>query len=187
MVTLIKPSEAVGGGIMRAAPQSARMDVQLIAPHVASAEREFVKNLLGSALFADMVALQNTAQSNYNPALGALVPKFPANPNYEALWVLALLELESTAVLYQALPFISAQIGSNGVLIPQGVNTVAASSQQAKDMADNLSRRIKALQCEIFDYLEENAALFPLYEPKNKNGCGDKKCGYSGDFGVVIY
>lgn len=183
MQTLIKPSEVVSGGIMRAAPQSSLMDVQLIAPHVNTAELEFVKGVLQVDLYMDMVVQQGISPCRYNPALGAIVPKFPNNADYEALWQAYLYELCATCCLFQALPFVAAQIGSNGVLIPQGINTVPAPVQQTRDMGDNLSRRIVLLQKEVTAYIEANSSGFPLYVlPK----CGKNK-GLFGDFGVILY
>lgn len=174
---LIKPEEVVGGGIMRAAPQSSAMDMQLIATHIAGAERGRVKPILQEALFADMVLQQNTAKSNYNPALGTLVPKFPTMPAYEALWKTYLLELECLSVLIEALPFIAAQIGANGVMIPSGINSQPADYRIVKSQMDSLERRIAALQCDVKDYLETNFADFPLYVPeRQKCGCLKSKC-----------
>lgn len=171
---------------MRAAPQSARMDVQLIAPHISAAERAWVLKLLGEAMFLDMVAQQNAAVSNYNPQLGPIVQKFPTASNYEALWVRelgGLLELEACAVLFEALPFISAQIGSNGIFLPGGINNTPASDSEVRSLQDRLNRRAQVLQESIQGFLEKNAADYPLYPAKKCGGKGDK----GSISGVIFY
>jgi hypothetical protein len=102
MTTLIKPAEVVNTGTFRAAPVNARFDINVISPHIQSAEERFIIPILTKDLYNDMVAQQNPLISNYNPDAGALVDKFLglSLANYESLWELYLLRLVSYCVYY---------------------------------------------------------------------------------------
>jgi hypothetical protein len=111
-MSLIKPQEVVNTGIYRAAPVNTRFDINIISPHIQSAEERFIVPILGTALYNDMVANQNTAVSNYNPDAGALVAKFPLNPAYEALWTTYVLRYLGYVIYYEALPYLTFQVSS---------------------------------------------------------------------------
>jgi hypothetical protein len=94
-----------------------------------------------------------------------------------------LLELCASAVLFESLPFISAQIGSNGVFLPAGINNTPASDAEVRSLIDRLGRRAKILQESITDFLKKNAVDYPLY-PVKKCGGGDA---VDSNLGVIIY
>jgi hypothetical protein len=116
MQTLIKAGEVINGGLYRAAPLNARFDEQLIAPNIAPAELRFLLPILCREFYDDLIAEQNAAVANYNPNIGALVPKFPTNASYESLWTDGGLgALNARIVYFISLPYISMQTGSNGI------------------------------------------------------------------------
>jgi hypothetical protein len=78
-MSLIKPQEVVNTGIYRAAPVNTRFDINIISPHIQSAEERFILPILKKDLYDDMVLNQNPLVSNYNPDAGPIVLKFPTS------------------------------------------------------------------------------------------------------------
>jgi hypothetical protein len=178
---LIKPQEVVNTGIYRAAPVNARFDINQIAPHIQSAEERHLIHLLGSALYNDMVANQNTAVSNYNPDAGPLVDKFPNDPNYETLWTLYLLRFNSYIVWYEALPFIVMNVTSKGIFQNDSEFAQNGGMSALKFMQDTMMQRMENLKDIIQEYLCQNKAAYPLFNSKHCpcNSCGscEDECG----------
>lgn len=177
--TLIQPSEIVNGGIVRPIPITARFDSQLLAPHVQGAELKFIKPKLCADLYNDMIAQKNPTPSNYNPDVGPIVQAFPGNANYETLWTEYLLALDSYAVMFTALPFISVQTGTNGLYLNDSQFGENAGLKGSKYLQDALlSNQIEPICEAMLDYLCNNAANYPLFKSDLKcKDCGGCDCG----------
>jgi len=171
---LIKPQEVVNTGIYRAALVNARFDINQISPHIQSAEERHLIHILGTALYNDMVLVQNTAVSNYNPDAGALVDKFPADPNYETLWTMYLLRFNSYIVWYEALPFITMNVTSKGIYQNDSEFATNGGLSAMKFMQDTMMQRMENLKDIIKDYLCQNKASYPLF---NSSHCPCGSCG----------
>lgn len=190
-MSLIKPQEVVNTGIYRAAPVNTRFDINIISPHIQSAEERFVVPILGTALYNDMVANQNTAVSNYNPDAGALVDKFPLNPNYESLWTLYLLRFIGYVIYYEALPYLTFQVSSKGIFTNDSEFASNGGLSAVKFMQDNTLQKIDNLKPLIDKYLCDNKTSFPLFNSKHcgcdtcedDNDCG---CGYGHECGYFL-
>ena len=166
MATLIKPQEVVNGGIYRAAPTNARFDINLISPHIASAEERFLIPILGQDMYDDMVSKQNAAISNYNPDAGALVDKFPTDANYETLWTKYLLRFEGYFIYYEVLPYVTIQVGSNGAYFNNVEYGQNIGVQGLKFMQDTTMQKIENLREKIKDFLCDNKADYTLFDDK---------------------
>jgi hypothetical protein len=192
MTTLIKPQEVVNGGIFRPAPTNARFDINLIAPHILTAEERFLIPILGQALYDDMVAEQNAAVSNYNPDAGALVDKFiaPAPVAYETLWTKYLLRYLGYVVYYQSLPFIGVQVSSKGVFYNDSEFASNGGEKSIKFLQDTMLQNIDNLRELIKTYLCDNKGSYPLFDAKDcpcssSDDCGcECHCGYYNQFGI---
>jgi len=184
MATLIKPAEVVNGGIYRGAPTNARFDQTLISPHLDSTEERFVIDLLGEDLYLDMVSKQNAAVSNYNPDIGAIVPKFPTEAAYETLWTKYLLRYISYATYHEILPFITIQTSSKGIFANGSEFADNAGIAGAKYLQDAMMKRIDDLRPKIEKYLCDNKADYPLFDDADCpcddcDGCTTScHCGY---------
>jgi len=186
MTTLIKPAEVVNTGTFRAAPVNARFDINVISPHIQSAEERFIIPILTKDLYNDMVAQQNPLISNYNPDAGALVDKFLglSLANYESLWELYLLRLVSYCVYYESLPFITFQVGSKGIFQNNSEFAENGGISSVKYMQDVMMQRIENLTEIVKKYLCDNKTDFPLFSDhycpcNNCDDCNDYcHCGY---------
>jgi hypothetical protein len=178
MNTLIKAEEIVNTGIFRPAPVTARFDINIISPHVADSEERFVVPVLGINLYDDMVLNQNTAISNYNPDVGAIVQKFPLFPFYETLWTKYLMRYVANCVFYESLPFIVLQVSSKGMFVNNSEFAQNGGVQGAKFMQDTILQRIDSQKELILDYLCKNKADFPLFDSEKKCPCNnEEECG----------
>lgn len=199
--TLIKPQEAINGGLFKTTPLNSSFDPLLIAPHIKKAELNYVKPILCNDLYEELVASQNSAISNYNTAIGPVVQKFPGTGKfavYEALWRNILFELNSNCVAIQALPFIGVQTGTNGIFYNNSEYAENAGLGGLKYLLDTLMTDVSSLQENVGEYLCNNAADFneQAWVYKNKcvdctdnvllnGGCGcngDCNCGYYYDY-----
>ena len=153
MSTLIKPQEVVNTGIYRAAPVNTRFDINIIAPHIKSAEERFLLPLLGSALYDDMILQQNANVSNYNPDAGAIVLKFPTNPAYESLWTSYVLRYIGYVIYYEALPYLTFQVSSKGIFTNDSEFASNGGLASVKFMQDNTLQKIDNLKPLIEKYL----------------------------------
>lgn len=170
--TLIQPNEVVNGGVLKATPMNARFDVSLIAPHISDAERMHVIPVLGQPLYDAMMTAKGAAISNYNTAIGTLVPGFASSAAYETLWKKYLMQLCAWAVYYEALPFISLQTGSNGTFTTNADYAQNAGVKGTQYLQDQAKRRIQSLADAITAYLCTNAGSFPTYDATNCPGTG---------------
>lgn len=166
-MSLIHPQEVINGGILRPAPLNARFDVQLIAPHVSEAEERFALPALCQAFYDALVAEKAGTISNYNPAVGAIVPAFPGNAAYEALWTEgALMKFLALAATYEAMPFIAMQFGANGLFLNNTEFGENAGIKGVQFMQDTLLERIERKRVKLMEYLCENKAALTGF-------CGD--------------
>lgn len=179
MQTLIKPSEVVNTGVYRPAPTTARFDVNVISPHILSAEERFILPILGKNLYNDMVLQQNPAESNYNPAVGAIVQKFLTVPAYEALWTSYLMRYVAYSVFYEVLPFLAMQVSSKGIYQNDSEFAQNAGVSGVRFLQDNMMQKIDNLSPLITEYLCQNKTDYPLYDSKK---CPCNECEYCNNF-----
>jgi hypothetical protein len=183
MQTLIKPAEVVNTGVYRPAPTTARFDVNVLAPHVLSAEERFVIPILGKDLYYDLVLKQNPLESNYNPAVGAIVNKFiaPAPAAYEDLWISYLMRYIAYAVYYEVLPFIAVQVSSKGIYQNDSEFAQNSGVSGVRFLQDNMMQKIDNLKPLLEEYLCKNKSNFILFDSRNcpcDDECNSCNCGY---------
>lgn len=155
--TLIKASEVVNGGILRPAPAGSRFDAHLVSAHIYDAEQRFVVPVLTSAFHVTLMAAQSTAASQYNSSLGATAAKFTSTA-YESLWTGHLREYCAAAVLYEAMPWISLQVGANGLYFNDNQFGQNAGLAGAKFMQDTLLQKIEVKRKRLEQFLCSCAA-----------------------------
>ena len=160
-MSLIKPQEVVNTGIYRAAPVNTRFDINIISPHIQSAEERFVVPILGMSLYNDMVFYQNPNVSNYNPDAGLIVKKFPTVSAYEDLWEKYLLRFIGYVIYYEALPYLTFQVSSKGIFTNDSEFASNGGLASVKFMQDNTLQKI--------DNLLEHLYLHFLAVPKIQN------------------
>jgi hypothetical protein len=150
--TLIKPSEVVNGGIVRPAPTDSRFDAHLISAHIHDAEQRFVVPVLSSAFHITLIEAQSSAASQYNASLGSTAVKFTSTA-YEQLWTKHLREFTAAAVLYEAMPFIAIQAGSNGLYLNDNQFGQNAGLNGVKFMQDTLLQKIEIKKKSLQQFL----------------------------------
>jgi hypothetical protein len=166
--TIIQPAEVVNGGQLRPAPLNARFDEIQVSPHIALAERSHVLPVLGSAFYQYIIVQKAGIVSNYNPNVAPIVQAFPLNPALEKLWTEYLMEFCASAALLEALPFIAAKIGSNG--ISYGSNNLAEPTglAEARFFMDSVRNRLQKIGELTLLFLCENKADYPNFDYKKQ-------------------
>lgn len=197
--TLISANEVVNSGVFRGSPLTTRFDITLLSPHIKTAEIRFLEGVLCRDFYNDLIAQKTTDDANYNDAIGAIVPKFGSNADYETLWRDYIYTYVSNAVFYIALPYITNQVTSAGVM---NLNTEFAQNtgiEGAKFLQKETQINMEAMEKAMLDYICNNrVSKFPLYP---KSLCMEK-CGTCEDcesydtvsakkknkrFGVIFY
>lgn len=172
--TLIHPVEITNGGMFRPTPANARFDASQLGPHVRAAELLHIVPLLGANLYHDMITVKAGRISQYNVNLELVVQAFPNNQPYETLWRLYLHELSGLCVLYEAMPFIVAQIGASGVFFANTEFAQNVGEKGGKYLQDSLKRRISAMAEATKEYLCLNKINYTLFDA---SGCPGDSCG----------
>ncbi|MEM9822893.1 MAG: hypothetical protein AAF985_17570, partial [Bacteroidota bacterium] len=114
--TLTQAQEIVNSGLVRPAPIDVRFDALLLSPHIDFAEKRFVQSVIGKELFNALKTEKANTISNYNANYGAIQAAFTTE-HFELLWKEYLFQFCSICVVYEAIPFIIQQIGSQGLMI----------------------------------------------------------------------
>lgn len=175
--TLISANEVVNGGIVRPVPLNSRFDAQLLAPNIPVAEERILIPKLCRAFYDDLIAQKTTDQSNYNPDIGPVVPKFGANADYETLWKNYLQEVTARAVFMMSLDDITLQTGSNGLFINNSQFAESAGIEGMKVKEDRALEKLNLATQRMLAYLCKNKDLYPLW-PYDKF-CKDCGCSCS--------
>ena len=162
--TLIQPKEIVTDGIFRPTNVSTRFDNKLLAPFIPYAEETYLVDKIGSDFYDALVAAQNTDPANYNPAAGALVAKFPSNADYETLWTKLLYRYNALIVVNYALPFIGAQVTTQGVMFKNTEYAENGGIDAVKYLQNEIQKTIDKLDLRLIDYLCKNKATYPLFD-----------------------
>lgn len=191
MSTLIKPSECVRGGLLRAAPTSARFDAQQIAPHIYEAEWRWGVSILGKDFYETLKTTKANRQSNYNTNAGSVVAAFPNDGHYEALWTKHLMRYLAVASLYTALPYINHKITNAGIQQNDTEFGRSAGVGATKFMQDTLLQKLAFEKEQLQIYLCANKDNLDGYDG---HGCPDNDdCSPSAtdnlpeSLGVVLY
>lgn len=163
--TLIQPQEITNGGILRSAPQNQGVSPDLFAPHIYMAEQKHVRDVLGKALYANMITEKAQTVSNYNDNCGAtLQDAFPNNAIYEAFWVNCLRRLCAYAVVLESLPSSVFEFNNNGLSVQNGDYFDSAGRDGLQVMRKQYVENVNALRSIVETYLCENKDDFPLAE-----------------------
>lgn len=146
-------------------------------------EIDFLESLLGTAMYEDMLAIGSGVISNYTtqPISGGAAPpvlKFPANANYELLWSKYLIQFMSIAIMYESLPYIAAQLQTNGLVENNPYGATGLKIKDAKVLQQSHRDNIFKLWYRIEKFLCDNKTDYPLFKTKNCSHyiCGDHDC-----------
>jgi hypothetical protein len=176
-IALISANEVVNGGIVRPVPLNSRFDAQLLAPNIPIAEERALIPVLCRAFYEDLIAQKTTDDSNYNSDIGAIVPKFGANADYEFLWKNYLQEVDARAVFMMSLDDITLQTGSNGLFINNSQFAEAAGIEGMKVKEDRSLEKLNLATQRMLAYLCRNKDLYPLWPyAKFCKDCSCSKC-----------
>lgn len=195
-ITLIQPQEVVNDGILNGAPISDRFDAALLAAHVKPAELRFFRSIVCEEFYLYMIAEKENEISNYNPDICPVVEAYPNNSVLENFWTQYARPFLSYCVLFQSLPFIGMQLGSNGII----VNSTQFGQPQGKDgikfLQDTLLNTIEILGEEMRRHLCENKNIYPLvcFDCICKCDCNNTDCNecsrskpHAPKMGIVFY
>lgn len=179
--TLISANEVINGGIVRPTPLNSRFDGQLLAPNIPIGEERFLLPVLCRKFYEDLIAQKTTDQSNYNPNIGPIVPKFGTNAAYEELWKNYLQEVNARAVYITSLDDIVLQTGSNGLFVNDSQFAQSAGVEGMRTKEDRATEKINLAITRMLRFLCRNKDNYPLwpYEHFCKDcGCScNDKCG----------
>jgi hypothetical protein len=167
--TLIQPREIVNGGIVRGAPISERFDASLLGPHIKIAEIRFLRPLLCDDFYQELITKKAGRISNYNIDICPLEKAYPTDPNLEFLWTDYLLPFLSYCVLFQSLPHIGTQVGTNGIFKNANQYGENLGVDGITFLQDTVLSSIGILKEDLRRYLCENKQLFPAF-------CSDCNC-----------
>ena len=145
-------------------PQNMELDAAIIGS-IYPAEKRFLKSLLGDDLYNEMISLGSGVISDYVTTPN--VEKFPANANYEKLWANYLLQFMSIAIMHESLPFIAAQIQTNGIVQQNPYGATGLTIKDSQTLQLQHRDTIFNLWYEIEKFLCENKKDYPLFKPKN--------------------
>ena len=189
MATLIQASEIINGGLLRPAPMDVRFDALLLSPHIEFAEQRHLERLISSSLYEAMKEEKGLVQSNYNINYGALQNAFLLTPLYETFWAEHLLEFCALAVLYEALPYITQQISSQGLMINDTEFSRNSGVQGTKFMRDTLLQRIDFKAEKIKSFLCEKKEEFPsgVLTVNYCDDCQAKDSSMSKTLGIIFH
>lgn len=184
---LLTAQEIINGGILRQVPLSARFDGMLLSPHIQLAEVRFLRETLTKDLYSTMVA-QKERVGIYNSDLATPQAAFDV-AELETLYAGYVIKLVSYATVYQSLPYIAAQISSNGIM---ATNTDFAQNlglDGARFLRDDLLQNIELLQKECKDFLCDNKSTYATYGFDEKVYCSE--CDEDGKnvlkkFGIIL-
>ncbi len=170
----IKAQEVVKGGYVRIGPTDTQFDSLLLASHCDNAEREYVRDAIGSTFFEYLKTQRTSGIINYNADLGAIVPAF-SNADLEALFLNGkLFDLIGNAVIKTALPHIHFKITSSGVQTNVSSFSQAGTGNDMRYLGDSMGKTITFLTKEVRDYLCANAAKFTPFGFDDKDFCDCK-------------
>lgn len=175
-MALIQSSEILQGGIARPAPTDIRFDSALIAPHIQSAEWAWVEPILGAVLYDDLKTDKGTSTAFTSTA-------------YQALWDNHLKQLCANASIYEAVPFVVLQLGTNGLYLNSQDYGQNAGIDGVKFYQDTLKTRITRQQEKMRDWLCSCAANFALFNSTAagcSSGCTDEVSNLYNSLGVVL-
>ncbi len=175
-MALIQASEVTQGGIARPAPTDIRFDNALLSPHIQAAEWAWVEPVLGTSLYE---ALQ-TEKGNSSAF---------TTSSYQTLWDVHLKQLCANASIYEAVPFVVMQLGSNGLYLNQQDYGTNAGTDGVKFYQDTLRTRLSRQQEKMKTWLCSCAANLPAFDA-SAAGCpvdcsNDENLIYN-NLGIVI-
>lgn len=178
MKTLIQPLEVIQGGTARPSPADIRLDKSLVSTHIQAAEWRWVKPALGDDFYSALVDEKGTSSAFTTSA-------------YQTLWDEQLKSLCANAALYEAVPYIVTQLGTNGLYYIDNEYGQNAGLDGVKFYQDTLKQRITLQQEMLKDWLCSSASALPAFSP-SAVGCPDCTCcedesgNVYNDFGIVL-
>jgi hypothetical protein len=164
--TLLYPNEIIGFGVGKPSPLASRMSADSVAPHLLQLELIWLEPVLGKKMLDDMKSKMSGA-SNNNPNAGAIVVKFPNDPNYETLFEDYILPYMGNAFSVYYLPFSKVTIGANGAQTLTMANANPAETSDLIRLESTLKDNALVLRKRILDFLCENKANYPLYDSRD--------------------
>jgi hypothetical protein len=175
-MALIQPNEVVGGGIARPTPADVRLDSALIAPHIATAEYRWVVPTLTAAFYEVLVAEKGTSSAFTTSA-------------YQSLWTTHLKSICANAALYEAVPYMVIQAGSNGLYLNGNEYGQTAGVDGLKFYQDTLRQRLEVSAKRLKEYLCDNAANLPGFSSSAADcpgGCDEMETDIFNTIGIVL-
>lgn len=191
MQTLLTANEVINGGYFRPTPMNARFDALLIEPHIKFAFERHVMPILCEPFYNDLLSKRNPNMINYNPTCGNLQIAYQTSQCYEELFTRFLYGYCSLAVMYEALPFIAVQTGSNGLYLNNSEYSQNAGIDGVKFIQDTLMDRITRTKNLMIDFLCKNESCYKLFCREQCDccdcGCDDESSKLKTNWGIQLY
>lgn len=173
-ITLLFPTELIGYGVGKPSPITSRLPADKISPHLLSFETIWLDTVIGIKMLKDMISKMNPLPSNYNPNGGPLEIKFPADPNYEALFKDYILPYAGMAFAFYYLPYSKVEIGAAGAHTYEIKDGIPAAAEDMKALGQSLNIAANKLKDRLINFLCENKIDYPLFDDKEcPCGCID--------------
>lgn len=146
------------GYLRKYSPLPDNYDLTEIRPFIHPAEKIWIEPVLGTPLYEEL--LEQVERNEVTEE--------------NSLLLLNVYPLLSFAVCYEAMPFISYHFSTVGVTAGKSDNSDHAGISAVNYITERLRSQIETMKRLLRRFLDENAALFPLY--KSEGGC-DCSCG----------
>lgn len=173
---LIQASEITQGGIARSGPTDIRFDNALLSPHIQAAEWAWVEPVLGSAFYDALQAEKGNSTAFTTSA-------------YQSLWTAHLKNLCANASIYEAVPFVAMQLGSNGLYLNQQDYGTNVGAEGVRFYQDTLRTRLNRQQEKMKSWLCTCAANLPAFDASAAGcpvDCEDSTHSIYNNLGLVI-
>lgn len=159
MSNIIKERVLINNAYLKAySPIPDNFNMDEISNYVKISELIWVKNIIGDALYAELLnEVEDEDISEVNSTL-----------------LLKIYPLLSFAVVYEALPFIWADISEVGITLGHSDNSDSIKLNDLDYVLKHLKAQLQVRSDELKSFLKRHKGLYPLYEDENEC-CNVKK------------
>lgn len=118
-----------------------------IRPFISVAEEIWIKPILGQKLYDELI--EQVTKNEITPENSTLLVK--------------IYQLESIAVLYEALPFVKSHISEVGITNGKSENSDSITTTDFTNLKNHIITQIEVLKKMLKSFLEDNKECYPLY------------------------
>lgn len=128
-------------------PLPLNFDYDSIRPFIPIAESVWIVPIIGKALYQELLdEVQENNVSDVNATL-----------------LINIYQLEAEAIVFEALPFIWANLTEKGITIGKSDSSSSITIQDLNSLQNHLKSQITVLKERLKEFLEDNKECYPLY------------------------